>query len=91
MDNGAEFSFKGRTPTTMSNVINVLFRDEGTKMMKEGNYTTAFGLIYKWGYYLTMEGCTSTWVEDATAKFITDNGFKVVLGDKSKGIMSSHG
>ena len=37
MDNGVDFSFVGRTPTTMSDVTNILFGGEVTKMVKEGN------------------------------------------------------
>ena len=61
--------------------------------MKNDNPAAAFGLLYKWGYYLTMEGGTSTWAEDETAKFIEDNGFRVILGDTCNGSkhMSSHG
>ena len=77
----------------MKDVTDILFGNEVTKMVKDGNVAAAFGLLFKWGYYLMMEGCTSTWAEDATAKFIDDNGFRVILGDTCKGSkhMSSHG
>ena len=57
---GVDFSFKGKKPTTMKDVTDILFGNEVTKMVKDGNVAAAFGLLFKWGYYLTMEECTST-------------------------------
>ena len=62
-NNIVDFSFRGRTPTTMEDVTKILFGDEVIKMVKDGHFAAAFGLLFKWGYYLTMEGCTSTWVD----------------------------
>ena len=56
MDSGVDFSFKGKTPTTIKDATDIVFGDEVTKMVKDGNIATAGGLLYKWGYYLTMEG-----------------------------------
>ena len=84
MYGGVDFSFKGKKTTTMKDVTDILFGDEVTKMVKDGNLAAAFGILYKWGYYLMIEGCTLTWAEDATAKFIADNGFQVILGDTCK-------
>ena len=77
----------------MRDVTDILFGDEVTNMVKGGNLAAAFSLIYKWGYCMTLEGCTSTWGKDAMAKFIVDNGFRVILDGNFKGIkhMSSHG
>ena len=77
----------------MVDVTNILFGDEVIKMVRDGNLAAAFGLLFKWGYYLTMEGCTSTWAKIATENFIRDNGFWVVLGNKCVGEkhMSSYG
>ena len=50
------FSFRGKTPTTMEDVTKILFGDEVIKMVRDGNLAAAFGLIFQWGYYMTMEG-----------------------------------
>ena len=47
MYSGVDFSFKGKKPTTMKDVTDILFGDEVTKMVKDGNVATAFGLLYK--------------------------------------------
>ena len=50
-------------------------------------------LLYKWGYYLTMEGCSLNWATDATSDYIKSRGYNIELGcecvmDKE---MSMHG
>ena len=92
-NDGVDFAFRGKTPTTMEDVTNILFGDEVIKMVKDGHFAAAFGLLFKWGYYLTMEGCTSTWAEVATENYIQTHGFRVVLGNRCVGEkhMSSHG
>jgi len=92
-NDSVDFSFRGKTPTTMEDVTNILFGDEVIKMVKDGHFAAAFGLLFKWGYYLTMEGCTSTWAEVATENYIRTQGFWVVLGNRCVGEkhMSSHG
>ena len=92
-NDGVDFAFRGKTPTTMEDVTKILFGDEVIKMVKDGHFAAAFGLLFKWGYYLTMEGCTSTWAEVATENYIRTQGFRVVLGNRCVGEkhMSSHG
>jgi len=80
-----DFSFRGKTSTPMEDVTKILLEDEVIKMVKDGHLAAAFGLLFKWGYYLTMEGCTSTWAEVATENYIRTHGFRVVLGNKCVG------
>ena len=71
IDNGLDLSFKEKNPP----LTKILFGDDVTKMVKDGNLAAAFGLLYKWGFYLTMDRCILTWAEDVMVKFIVNNGF----------------
>jgi len=51
-----DFSFRGKTPTTMKDVTNILFSDEVIKMVRDGNLAAAFGLLFKWSYLLPDDG-----------------------------------
>ena len=51
-----DFSFRGATPTTQADDKKILFGDVVTHMMKGRSLVEPIGLLYKWGYYLTMEG-----------------------------------
>ena len=42
-------------------------------------------LLFMWGYYLTMEGCSKKWGTEATKQYIEDEGWNVVLGSECAG------
>ena len=76
-----DFSFRGKTPTTQSDVKDILFGDVVTTMVKSGNLAEPMALLYKWGYYLTMEGCSLNWTSKATMDYIKLMGYNVELGN----------
>ena len=76
-----DFSFRGKTPTTQADVKEILFGDEVTTMVKSGNLAEPMALLYKWGYYLTMEGCSLNWTSKATMDYIELKGYNVELGN----------
>ena len=92
-DGGVDFSFRGQTPTTQEDVKKILFGEEVTKMVKSGCLAEPMALLFKWGYYLTMEGCKSEWTEKAVSGYIKAMGYNIVLGDgcKMKKEMTVHG
>ena len=77
-----DLSFQGETPTTQADVKEILFRDEVTTMVKSGNLAEPMALLYKWGYYLTMEGCSLNWTTKATKDYIELKGYNVELGNE---------
>ena len=77
---GVDFSFRGKTPTTQDDVKEILFGEEVTKMVKSGNLTEPMALLYKCGYYLTMEGYSLNWTSNATIEYIRIMGYNVELG-----------
>ena len=76
-----DFSFRGKTPTTQADVKDILFGDVVTTMVKSGNLAEPMALLYKWGYYLTMEGCSLNWTSKATMDYIDLMGYNVELGN----------
>ena len=76
-----DFSFRGITPTTQTDVKDILFGDVVTTMVKSGNLAEPMALLYKWGYYLTMEGCSLNWTSKATMDYIELKGYNVELGN----------
>ena len=62
-------------------------------MVKDGRLEQPLALLFMWGYYLTMEGCTIHWATKATDRYIKDMKYKVVLGDNCSGerAMQVHG
>ena len=93
VDNKIDFSFRGKTPTTQEDVKNILFGDEVTKMVLSGSLEEPMALLFKWGYYLTMEGCSLDWASTATEKYIHERGYKIILGEECDGDqkMTQHG
>ena len=83
-DGGVDFSFRGQTPTTQEDVKKILFGEEVTRMVKSGCLAEPMALLFKWGYYLTMEGCKSEWTEKAVSGYIKAMGYNIVLGDGCK-------
>ena len=75
------FRFEEKTPTTQDDVKEILFGEEVTKMTKAGNLAEPMALLYKWGYYLTMEGCSLKWTSNATIEYIKIMGYNVKLGN----------
>ena len=93
LDHKIDFSFRGKTPTTQEDVKNILFGDEVTKMVLDGSFEEPMALLFKWGYYLTMEGCSLDWATTATEKYIHEQGYKIILGEECDGDqkMTLHG
>ena len=62
-------------------------------MVKEGNLEEPLVLLFVWGYYLTMEGCSLDWAKKATDTYINDKKYIIVLGTGSLGnkSMTIHG
>ena len=67
---GVNFSFCGKTPTTQEDVKKILFGEEVTQMVRSGSLAEPMALLFKWGYYLTMEGGKSDWAEKAVCGYI---------------------
>ena len=63
--------------------MKILFSDEITNMMKNCQFALPFALLYKWCYYLTTEGCRSNWATIVTDEYISNEQYKVVLGEMS--------
>ena len=87
------FSFCNQMPATQEGVKKILVGDVVMKMVKSGNLAEPMALLFKWGYYLTMEGCKSEWTEKAVSGYIKAMGYNIVLGDgcKMKKEMTVHG
>jgi len=83
-----DISFWGKTPTTQADVKEILFGDEVTTMVKSGNLAEPMALLYKWGYYLTMEGCSLNWTLKAIMDYIELKGYNVELGNEC--VMKKH-
>ena len=88
-----DFTFNGERPVTQDDVRNILFGDELTDMVKKGRLAQPLALLFMWGYYLTMEGCSVDWANTATTEYIKDMKYMVVLGSECSGekAMSVHG
>ena len=56
-----DFLFKGRTPFTQDVFMKLLCSNEVCEMIRSRKYAQVFVLVYKWWYYLKMEGCSSNW------------------------------
>ena len=78
-----DFSFLGKTPTSQVDVEKFLFCDEVSIMVKQERYDEVFAAVYKWCYYLTMEGSSSNWATIAIDKYIMRKKFKLSLGTAS--------
>ena len=88
-----DFTFNGNSPVTQDDARSILFGTEVTDMVKKGRLEQPLALLFMWGYYLTMEGCTIPWATKATDRYIKDMNYKVVLGESCAGTraMSFHG
>ena len=82
---GFDFGFNGCSPCTQDDVKDILFSDEVILMVKSGRHEQPIALLFMWGYYLTMEGCTTTWVEKATEEYINNHKYMVTLGKECAG------
>ena len=80
-----DFSFRNKYPSTQEDVKKILFSDEVTSMVKSGRLEEPIALLYKWGYYLTMEGCSLNWAATATSDYIKSRGYHVELGHNCEG------
>ena len=58
-----DFSFGDNRPYSQEDVRKILFGDTVVGMVKEGNLEEPLALLFMWGYYLTMEGCSLDWGE----------------------------
>ena len=76
-----DFSFKGRTPYTQDDAMDILFGDKIMGMINNKDYEEPMACLIKWGYYLTMEGCSSAWAVRATKGCITKIKSKVEIGN----------
>lgn len=93
--NVINFTFQGRKPTSQNDVTNWLFGGGAVnniidEMIKAENYAEPFALLFKWGYYLSMEGGHSTWADTAVNKYIKTKNFKVTLSNNSSGRKNIH-
>ena len=93
---GGDFAYNGHEPTTQADVQKILFSDElGLGKMTEegGNLEILMALVFKWGYYLTMQSCSSNWGRDTTVAYIQESKYNVVLGDECVGrrALAKHG
>ena len=93
---GGDFAYNGHEPTTQADVQKILFSDElGLGKMTEegGNLEILMALVFKWGYYLTMQSCSSNWEWDTTVAYIRECKYNVVLGDECVGrrALAKHG
>ena len=90
---GPEFSFRGKTPISQADVGSILFGPEVSELVKSGSLEQPMALLFMWGYYLTMEGCSYKWELESTNQYIQDNKWNVVLGNKCSGekSMTIHG
>ena len=50
-------------------------------MIKSDNLAEPIALLYKWGYYLTMEDCSLSWTSNATIEYIKMIGYNIKLGN----------
>ena len=75
-----DFSFDGKRPTTQEDVKRILFSEEVIRMVHDGRMEQAIALLYKWVYYLTMEGCKLNWISEATSEYMRSMEYKVELG-----------
>ena len=80
-----DFSFNNERPIAQEDVRNILFEEGVTSMVKEGRLEQPFALLFMWGYYLTMEGCSIDWATKATTDYIQDMKYNVVLGTECSG------
>ena len=78
-----DFSFGGKRPSCQGDVVKMLFDEQMGGMIKEGRYAEVFAVVFKWCYYLTMEGCSSSWATVATENYIKSRNFRVSLGTTS--------
>ena len=83
------FSFNGIRPYTQEDVYEKLFCEELGEMIKQRQFAQPFALVYMWGYYLTMEGCTNRWAKKATDTWLEKKNYRVVLGGSSAGKKST--
>ena len=62
-------------------------------MVKENDLEEPLALLFMWGYYLTMEGCSLDWAKKATDTYIKDKQYNIVLGTGCSGnkSMTIHG
>ena len=90
-----DFSFDGRTPYTQDDALDILFGEKIISMINKKQYEEPIACLIKWGYYLTMEGCSSAWAGRATEGYITKMKWRVELGNtcatnKALGVHSWH-
>ena len=91
MENGVsdpDFTFNGKRPVCQTDARKILFDNDVTALVKEGDLERPFALLFMWGYYLTMEGCYMDWAKDATEKYISDEKYQVSLDISCAGLQS---
>ena len=79
------FAFRGRRPITQSDVTSILFGSDVTNLVKSGELDQPMALLFMWGYYLTMEGCSKKWEKETTMQYIEDENWNVILGNECVG------
>ncbi len=77
--------FNGRMFFTQDNVVKMLSSDEVCDMIWTRSYAEVFALVFKWCYYLTMEGCSSNWLLVATKGYIRSQNCYTTLGTTNYG------
>ena len=90
---GSAFSFRGKAPISQADVGSILFGPDVCELVNSGSLEQPMALLFMWGYYLTMEGCSYKWELESTNQYIQDNKWNVVLGNKCAGekSMTIHG
>ena len=63
--------------------MDILFGNEITTMVKNREFALPFALLYKWCYYLTMEGCSFESANLATKEYIISQKYQVTLVEES--------
>ena len=62
------------------------------EMVKRGEYGLPMACLWMWVYYLTMEGCECTWVQDFVNEYIESAKFLIKLGEQVNGdnVVTTH-
>ncbi len=90
---GEDAAYNGHRPITQADVQKILFSDELGLREEGGNLEIMMALVFKWGYYLTMQNCSLNWEWDTTAAYIRECNYNVVLGYECVGsrALTKHG
>ena len=80
-----DFSFGDNIPYSQEDVRKILFGETVVGMVKENDLEEPLVLLFMWGYYLTMEGCSLDWAKKTTDTYINDKKYNIALGTGCSG------